>query len=236
MPLHPPSRPHGRRGVTRRSRPPRSLQGLSDPELVSLLLAGTATDAAALERARSSLAWLGGLGALTDRAALGHGQREPCGQAPASSLVQDSLRLQAARELGRRLLVAEAPTRPLLSTPAAVARYLAPRLGGLEHEEMWVLSLDGRSRLRSMRCVARGGAHGCGVTARDILRFVLLDGGQGFVLAHNHPSGHKEPSSEDVAMTRALARAAEIVGTPLLDHVVVVSLSEWASLLDEGVL
>ena len=41
------------------------------------------------------------------------------------------------------------------------------------------------------------------------------------VLVHNHPSGDPTPSPEDVAMTRAVAAACDVVGVPLLDHVVV---------------
>jgi DNA repair protein RadC len=117
-----------------------------------------------------------------------------------------------------------------------VAAAFAPRIGQLEHEQMWVVSLDGRSRLRGMRCVAQGGEHGCTVTARDILRVAMADAALGIVLVHNHPSGEPSPSNEDVSMTRAVAKAAEIVGTPLLDHVIVTSSGAYASLLDLGLL
>jgi len=84
--------------------------------------------------------------------------------------------------------------------------------------------------------VALGGAHGCGVTARDILRAALGHGATGFVLVHNHPSGEPTPSAEDVSMTRAVARAADVIGVPLVDHVIVTAAGEWASLLEAGVL
>ena len=41
------------------------------------------------------------------------------------------------------------------------------------------------------------------------------------VVAHNHPTGNPEPSSEDVAFTRRLAKCCEIVGIRLLDHVII---------------
>ena len=100
---------------------------------------------------------------------------------------------------------------------------------------MWVLSLDGRNRLRGERRVAQGGLHGCAVAARDILRAALTDAASAFVLVHNHPSGDPRPSPEDVAMTAAVARAATVVGVPLVDHVVV-SDGRHASMLELGVL
>jgi DNA repair protein RadC len=74
------------------------------------------------------------------------------------------------------------------------------------------------------------------VTARDILRTVLGHGATGFLLVHNHPSGEPRPSAEDYAMTKAVARAAEVVGIPLVDHVIVTANGDWASLLEAGAL
>ncbi|MCA9628107.1 MAG: DNA repair protein RadC, partial [Myxococcales bacterium] len=51
---------------------------------------------------------------------------------------------------------------------------------------------------------------------------------------HNHPSGDPSPSPDDVDMTRQLVEAARLLGTPLLDHVVVAR-GGAASLLDLGV-
>ena len=49
----------------------------------------------------------------------------------------------------------------------------------------------------------------------------LRDGASAIVLVHNHPSGDPTPSPEDIAMTRAVRAAGELVGVPLIDHVVV---------------
>ena len=145
-------------------------------------------------------------------------------------------RLVACAELARRLRIRAGRPAPRLVTPASVAAYLASRADTLEVEQLWVLSLDGRNGLRGVRCVARGGSHGCAVTAREILRCALGDAASAIVLAHNHPSGDPTPSAEDASMTRAVARAAEVVGVPLLDHVVVTASGSYVSLLERGLL
>lgn len=61
-------------------------------------------------------------------------------------------------------------------------------------------------------------------------------GASAFVLVHNHPSGDPTPSPEDVATTRAVQKAARVVGAPLVDHVVVGSLTRYASLRDRGLM
>jgi hypothetical protein len=40
------------------------------------------------------------------------------------------------------------------------------------------------------------------------------------VIAHNHPSGSLEPSSEDFKMTSTLKEASQMLNIPLLDHVI----------------
>ena len=98
---------------------------------------------------------------------------------------------------------------------------------------MWLLSLDGRNGLKSARRIAQGGMHACALTTRDVLAPALRDAASAIVLVHNHPSGDPRPSPEDVSMTRAVASACEVVGVPLLDHVVVAR-GGAASLLDSG--
>ena len=147
-----------------------------------------------------------------------------------------AVRLAAAQEIGRRTVARLARPREALRGPGAVAAWFVWRIGLLEHEEMWVLSLDGRQGLCGAKRVAQGGLHGCAVAARDILRAALAHGASSMVLIHNHPSGDPTPSAEDIAMTRVVAAAAEVVGTPLADHVIVTAAGEYVSLLELGVL
>ena len=133
-----------------------------------------------------------------------------------------ALRVSAAVELGRRVHAALAePEREVFGSFREVERWAMPRLGHLEHEEVWLLCVDGRNALKSARRVAQGGAHGCALTPRDVLTPALREAASAIVLVHNHPSGDPTPSPEDARMTRALAEACDVVGVPLLDHVVV---------------
>jgi DNA repair protein RadC len=128
--------------------------------------------------------------------------------------------IASAFELGRRF-ANDGPACRAITNSADVAAWAIPRLVPLDHEELWLLALDGRSHVRAIRCVAKGGLHGMGVRPADPLRIALRAAASGFVLVHNHPSGDPAPSPEDVAFTRRVAAAAAVVGVPLLDHVVV---------------
>ena len=41
------------------------------------------------------------------------------------------------------------------------------------------------------------------------------------ILAHNHPSGDPAPSREDQRITDRLRATGELVGIPVLDHIIV---------------
>jgi DNA repair protein RadC len=139
-------------------------------------------------------------------------------------------------EIGRRVAMAAARRADArFPSSAAVDGWARPRIASLDHEELWALVLDGHQGLRAARLVARGGLHGLHVGARDPLRLALRDGGSAFVLVHNHPSGDPSASEEDVRFTAQVARAGDVVGLPLLDHVIVAR-GGYKSLLDDGLL
>lgn len=202
-----------------------SLRRMSDEELVTLVLnprgKTTALGARLLER-------FGGLAGLARAGPAALAQVHGIGEARV-------MRILSALELGQRVHVGVAH-REVVHGAEDVAQMMAPRLGGLDHEQMWVVSLDGAGCLRGMREVARGGRHGLVVTAREIMTLAVADAASAIVLVHNHPSGRVDPSPEDITMTQAVAEAAEVVGVPLLDHVIVAAGGRWTSLLEEGYL
>ena len=201
---------------------------LSDVELVTVLLGTGSARAPASELARRLLEDNLGLEGLNRLTALGLAAHHGLGPAKAA-------RIAAALELGRRSALRSAAARTTLSSFDAVAAWARPRLSALEHEEVWLLALDGRNGLKSARRIAQGGMHGCALTTRDVLAPALRDAASAIVLVHNHPSGDPRPSPEDVTMTSLVARACEVVGMPLLDHVIVAR-GGSPSLLESGVM
>ncbi|CAN5835852.1 DNA repair protein RadC [soil metagenome] len=200
------------------------LEACSVEELLATILHGGARSrTGAATRARDVavdlLADLGGLGGLS-RTTPDELKERLAGASASLEPTACARGLSAAFELGRR--VAAAGAEPAAITNSAdVAAWAVPRLGALDHEELWLLALDGRGRVRAVRCVAKGGLHGMGVRPADPLRIALRAAASGFVLVHNHPSGDPSPSHEDLVFTRRVAAAAAVVGVPLLDHVVV---------------
>lgn len=73
------------------------------------------------------------------------------------------------------------------------------------------------------------------VSPADVYKIALLTGANGVIVAHNHPSGDPEPSRDDLCITQRLAKAGEILGVSLLDHIVIgTNTPDWISLAERG--
>jgi len=130
-------------------------------------------------------------------------------------------RIAAAFVLARGLAREHRPRRPRVRTPEAVFELLETRFRGLEFESFVVLTLDGKHRLRRLVPVSTGTLQTSLVHPREVFRPAIREAAAALIVAHNHPSGDPEPSAEDLEVTRRLRQAGELVGIPLLDHVVV---------------
>ncbi len=181
-----------------------------------------------LETARAVLESLGGLEGL---AGSGPGElmRVPgIGRAKACALCAVA---ELARRLGGSSLRRGDPIR------CAEDAYLRVRahLVLLRQEVFVALALDARHRVLALRRVAQGSATCVEVHPREVFGPAVREGGAAVIVAHNHPSGDPEPSSEDTALTARLVRAGELLGIPLLDHLVV-GASSFVSLAERGIM
>lgn len=90
-----------------------------------------------------------------------------------------------------------------------------------DKEHFWVFHLDSRNRVKLIELVSLGTLNASIVHPREVFtRAVSIRSAQ-IIVAHNHPTGEVEPSSEDVAMSRRLVDAGNILGIELLDHIIV---------------
>jgi DNA repair protein RadC len=110
-----------------------------------------------------------------------------------------------------------------------VWEHVIPEMRGLERERFLLLLLDGKHRLLRSLVVSEGTLNTSLVHPRDVFGPALREGTGALIAVHNHPSGDPEPSNEDLAITQRLRDAGELLGIPLVDHVVVAD-GGWVSL------
>lgn len=132
-----------------------------------------------------------------------------------------AVEIKAALELGRRLMVATPSERIQISSPADAANLLMAEMTFLEQEQLRVVLLDTRHRVLSSNIVYIGSLNTSVVRIGELFRSAIRENAAALIVAHNHPSGDPNPSPEDVAVTREIRRAGELLGIRLLDHLVI---------------
>lgn len=138
----------------------------------------------------------------------------------AADLEHDRCVKQALRSIERR---ARRPGERL-HDHADLANWFRLRLCEYEHEVFAAAWLDNRGCLIAFEELFRGTLAYTPVPARELVRAALRHNAAAVFFAHNHPSGNSCPSCTDIAMTRAITRALELIDVRVFDHFVVTTL------------
>lgn len=192
----------------------RGAQGLSDAELLAIFLRTGIAGRSAVDLSRDLLAEFGGLRALLKASQADFCRAKGLGQAKYAQL-------QAVLELARRHLAEELPEKNVLAEPSALSRYLVARLREEPQEVFIGLYLDNRLQLIATEQIARGSLNAATVYPREVVKAALRLGAAAVVFAHNHPSGHPEPSTQDFLLTERLKAALATVEIRVIDHFIV---------------
>ena len=187
---------------------------LGDAELVAILIGSGTRGATAVDLAQRLLHFSHGLSGIARLSPEALQRHRGVGSASAA-------RIAAAMEIGRRLASQEAGDSPRLTTPEAVADRFGPQLRDLRHELFKVVLLDGANRLIRDVDITRGLLNASLVHPREVFKTAVDFQAAGVILVHNHPSGEASPSPEDRRVTAQLVQAGQIMGIPVLDHVIV---------------
>ncbi len=147
---------------------------------------------------------------------------------------------RAARVAALAELIRRAGARPLrrgmpFRSSRDVQRHFGPRLRDLRVERFLTLLLDGKHRVLREELVSQGTLTSSPVHPREVFGPAVRHGAAAVVLVHNHPSGDPAPSADDLAVTRRLVDAGDLLGIRVLDHVIVGD-GAYTSLADRGLM
>jgi len=116
-------------------------------------------------------------------------------------------------------------SRPRITSPSTAIRYCLAEFTGLakhgQQEEFWIVTLDTKNQPIGKHCCTVGTLRNSLVHPREVFRPAIADAANCIIAVHNHPSGDPTPSDQDISVTERLESAAEIIGIPLIDHIVV---------------
>jgi DNA repair protein RadC len=127
-----------------------------------------------------------------------------------------SCAIAAAIELGRRIF----STRGTRITMPKDAYPLLIHFADLRQEHFIVISLNGGHEVNAVREITKGLINKTVVHPREVFADPITDRACAVIVAHNHPSGNLEPSEEDLDITKRLRQSGDILGIPVLDHLV----------------
>lgn len=199
--------------------------GLSDAELLAILLRTGSRGATALDRARQLLT---GVRALREAARMTVSDLRSCGFGTVHAAT-----IVAAFELARRLEASGGPEAPVFRAPTDVVARYGPLLRDLRHEEFWAILLSTANQpIRELR-ISSGTLNSSLVHPRECFAEAIKLHAASIIFLHNHPSGNPEPSREDLAVTRQLVEAGRILGIPVHDHIILAD-GRYVSLAERG--
>ncbi len=119
-----------------------------------------------------------------------------------------------------------------ISDPSSVSQ-LFSRFAKKRVEHFLVCTLDSAYKPIHTYIVSIGLLNKTLVSPREVFWFAIKDMAASVVISHNHPSGSLPPTPEDLSLTERLKSAGDLLGIPVLDHVIV-SRSGYYSLMEHS--
>lgn len=148
-----------------------------------------------------------------------------------------ALQIEAMMEIMKRyhleLTEIENRTVQTIKTASSIYERMRYRIANLDHEEVWIILLNRRNQVIKEFQLTSGSSVASVFDIKMIIKRALLEGAEGLVMCHNHPSGNLRPSPQDDNITHKLNGACRTMDLRMLDHVIV-SIDGFYSYSDNG--
>lgn len=204
----------------------RNPDGLTDAELLELLLSFSSTDPQKLTqdilKAYPTVAQL--MEAATEDLTALEGMEQ-----------NSVLLLRLVPELHRRYFLSRSHVESRLKDSHDFGHYLLPYYYGARDEMVYLLLLDGVGKVINCRMVGYGSVNSANVPIRRLVQEALNANASGVVVAHNHPNGIALPSKEDISATVFLRDTLDALDILLVDHIIIAD-DDFISLRESGYL
>ena len=187
---------------------------LSNAELLAIILRTGGRSGNVLDLANRLLADFAGLGGLNAASIPELCRYDGVGEVKA-------IEVQAAFEIGRRLVSLNPGERPQIRSPQDIANLVRAEMSALGQEHLRVLLLNTKNHVLGSHDVYRGSLNTAVVRVGELFREAIRQNCAALVLVHNHPSGDPTPSPEDIELTKQVVEAGTLLDVAVLDHLVI---------------
>lgn len=121
-----------------------------------------------------------------------------------------------------------------ISSPADAASYIRNFFSDdiSLFESCFILLLDRANHTIGYAKISQGGVAGTVVDPKIVARYAISDLASSVILAHNHPSGNKNPSDADIKLTKKVKSGLELLDVTLMDHLIITE-TDYTSIMDK---
>lgn len=102
-----------------------------------------------------------------------------------------------------------------------------------DKEAFSVLLLNTKNKVIGIKTVSVGNLDTSIVHPREVFKTAILNSAKSIMIFHNHPSGDTSPSKEDIAITKRLVDAGNLLDIKVLDHIILGDNGNYLSMLEE---
>lgn len=127
----------------------------------------------------------------------------------------------ATVELGKRMHSASVFQRKKITSPEAVASFVMGYLRFSLVEEFAILLLNTKKEIIGIEYISKGTVDCTIAHPREVFRVALEKSAHSLILVHNHPTGDVSPSKEDILLTKRLRESGNLLGIPIIDHIII---------------
>lgn len=190
------------------------VESLNNVELLALMIKTGTKNVSSLDLANQILVTCQGFSRLTQLDLATLMQIKGIKQAKAIDIL-------ACIELARRLQFSYEDEGREIHHSRDAYLYLCNKMQDLQQECFVALFLNTKNMIISEKMIYKGGLDASIVHPREIFKEAMHRSASKIIVCHNHPSGNPTPSIADVEVTKMIRETGEIVGIPLLDHIII---------------
>lgn len=146
-----------------------------------------------------------------------------------------AVQLKCIVEVAKRLAMTAVQEEKRFSKPGQIAEFYMDQLRYEKREQLILMMLDMKGALLQDLVLSVGTVEASLISPREIFVEALKYEAVRIVLVHNHPSGNPEPSSQDIEVTKCVEKLGEMIGIPLIDHIIIGD-NNYASFRERGII
>ena len=188
--------------------------GLSDYELIELLLTYSIPRKDVKPVAKRLIKHFGGLTGILDASADELAVVGGVGEI-------SSILILLVRKCMEMYLEENLTGKDILTSPQLVVNFARGKISGNKDELFVCIFVNTKNELISYEIVQEGTIDQVIVYPRKIMESALAKKASAIILVHNHPSGYTDPSQEDRDLTTDIIKVAKLFDIRVLDHIIV---------------